>query len=126
MARGASKPKNWCDRHEVGYGALDQCPGCENDPGPTPDEVGFEPAPPPTGCITSADREAWYTKLANDAIASADALGSGEDDWHIDVAVKAHRDTAIKAMRAAGELGRAREDADLVEARRRANAKEGR
>lgn len=119
--------KNFCKRHQIAYGALEQCGNCEADPGPLPSEVAPEPPLPPKGCIDSHTREAWFTRVANDALADVLRLqatgpsldAEGETDWHTDVAIKQHRDTAIKAMRAAGELGVAREIDAITEARRR-------
>ena len=106
------------------YGALQQCPGCAAGDAATPPlEEAVELPAAPDGCLSSVGREAWYTALATAAIADADRLAAAGDDpesgWHADVAIKGHRDTAIKAMRAAGELGVARETDALVERRKR-------
>ena len=116
--------KHRCKRHNVSYGALEQCPQCTAGDPATPPLEDVAPLPvAPDGCLSSIGREAWYTALANAAIADADRLAAAGDDpesgWHADVAIKGHRDTAIKAMRAAGELGTARETDALVERRKR-------
>jgi len=122
--------KHHCKRHDVSYGALEQCPGCVEDAAPLPSEVKVPLAPPPAGCVNSEGREAWFTKVANDALADVlrlqATLGMGSDDdeggsggdWHTENAIKGHRETAIKAMRAAGELGATRETDHLVATRK--------
>jgi hypothetical protein len=140
MPRERAKPGHHrCPRHGIEYKALEQCPKCETDPGPSPSEKPIKLPKPPKGCYTAAQREAWFIDLANKTLKDVDRLAktlkpdakreadAGEDgNWHTENAIKAHRDTAIKAMRAAQELGAAREEAELVEARRRANAAEAR
>jgi hypothetical protein len=134
-----------CPRHQIEYEALKQCPICfptepgvKPDPGPPPAEKKLKLPKPPKGCVSAAEREAWFVKLANETLKDVARLAKGlttaggkssdEDDstWHTENAIKAHRDTAIKAMRAAHELGAAREEAELVEERRRANVAEAR
>ena len=124
--------KHHCKRHDVRYGALEQCPRCAGgDPAPAPQDVPDDPAPAPEGCKTSAEREAWYTTLAEAALSDAAALieqrgaGDPESAWHVEVAIKSHRETAIKAMRAAGELGAEREADWLVAQRKREQASGG-
>jgi hypothetical protein len=146
-ARRARPGFHLCPRHKIEYGALEQCAKCKHDPGPRPAERPLKLPAPPKDCLTAAQREAWFIKLANKALDDVDRLlktlglepkrkaskkeppaepseADLDGDWHVEVAIKAHRDTAIKAMRAAQELGAAREEAELVEARRQLNAKE--
>ena len=125
----AKRLKHTCPRHGIKYGALEQCSSCTaGDAGPAPGEEPQESAPPPDGCMSSAQREAWYTALAEKCLANADELesaGGGDDPdgaWHKEVAIKSHRETAIKAMRAAGELGVERESDWLVAKRKREQA----
>jgi hypothetical protein len=111
-----------CPRHGDEYKALEQCPKCKADPGPAPSEAKLKLPEPPPGCRSAADREAWFVKLADETLADVARMSAlDSEDWHVEVAIKSHRDTAIKAMRAAQELGAKREEAELVEARRVAN-----
>lgn len=120
-ATDARKKKEHCPRHDVWYGALEQCGACVGDPGPLPGEAPTTLPDPPTGCITSHDREAWFTKVATDALTDAKRVADAnvDGDWHAEIAIKQHRDTGIKAMRAAGEIGAQRETDHLVKERQR-------
>lgn len=117
------KPGNhYCPKHNVEYGALEQCGGCVGDPAAVVTEEKLELPDPPKGCISSDQREAWFTKLADAALADAARVKKRKaKDWHDEIAIKGHRETAIKAMRAAGELGGRREDFEIVEARKKQN-----
>ncbi len=121
-----SRKKHLCKRHNVSYGALEQCGSCLTDAGPAPADVPIELPLPPKGCLSSVDRERWYTALADASIADAmRVLSSGDEaDFHTEANITAHRNVAIKAQRAAGELGNRREDQALVESRKRENALE--
>lgn len=132
-AAKSSGKKHHCKRHDVSYGALEQCPKCVDDAAPLPSEVKVPLAPPPDGCVNSEGREAWFTRVANDALADVARLqetlgaatnedGESAGDWHTENAIKGHRETAIKAMRAAGELGNARETDHLVAVRKNEQA----
>lgn len=130
----ASKKQHHCKRHNVSYGALEQCGKCVDDSGPLPTEVRVPLQDPPSGCVNSEEREAWFTKVANDALADVVRLQEAltpvqatdgtvvEEDWHAEIAIKGHRETAIKAMRAAGELGKQRETDHVVEVRKNEQA----
>ncbi len=124
--------KNYCPRHKVSYGALEQCGRCEGDPGPAPLEVAVKLPKPPRGCMSSEARERWYTALAESSLRSAAKLTASkgtkkapEVDFHGEAAIRGHRETAIKAMRAASELGNQRETDAIVEARKREGARGG-
>ncbi len=50
MSTSPPKGKNHCARHDVFYGALDQCTACAGDPGPPPDaDVTEDPIEFPDG-----------------------------------------------------------------------------
>lgn len=91
---------------------------------------------PPKGCLSSVQVERWFIATARAAEASAklvidrmtatfDAVTEKSSnktkgptapahDFHDEIAIAKHRDTAIKAMRAATELALRREDDELV------------
>lgn len=67
----------FCVRHGVGYGALEQCAACVDDPGPPPDEVeADEPVQFPAGI---PDPDAVLVELADDL---ADARSLRATIWH--------------------------------------------
>ncbi len=96
------------------------CPSCSADPGaPIEDEIDAPLPKPPKGCKSSVELERWFTELAIAAAKSATALARiprRKRDFD-ETGMAKHRDVAIKAMRAAGELALRRDDKALVDAR---------
>jgi hypothetical protein len=111
-----------CKRHDVLFDpSLGSCAACDRDPGPEPaDDIEAELPTPPDKCFSSEAIERWFTTLAVAARESARRVAKREKrDFHDESAIAKHRETAIKAMRAAGELALRREDEALVRARER-------
>ena len=108
-----------CPKHGVEYGALEQCGVCAGGDPAEPVTTAKAAAPkPPRGCRSIEQHEQWLTKLADDALRDVARLRKAKTkDWHTEVAIKGHRDTAIKAARAATELAAVREDTQLLEDR---------
>lgn len=108
-----------CPKHDVEYGALEQCGVCASGDRAEPTATKRAAAPkPPAGCRSIEQHERWLTKLADDALRDVQRLRKTKGkDWHTEVAIKGHRDTAIKAARAATELAAIREDAHLLDDR---------
>lgn len=112
------------------------CPKCPRE-GLAPIKLAREQLPPPPkGCMSTVQIEAWFTALAKNAAASAELvekraerkvraiiIETGEEtevearDFHDEGAIAKHREIAIKAMRAANELAARREDDELVDIR---------
>lgn len=118
----ALKPRpghHLCPKHGVEYGALEQCGPCQaGDPATVARESKRTAPKPPAGCRSVEQHERWFTTLADKALADVTRLGrSKKKDWHTEVAIKGHRDTAIKAARAAAELATAREEEALYRER---------
>lgn len=113
--------KTRCTRHSVDFVLPNTCPGCGADPGaPIEDEIDAPLPKPPKGCKSLVQLEHWFTELAIAAAKSAASLARiprRKRDFHDESGMAKHRDVAIKAMRAAGELALRRDDKALVDAR---------
>lgn len=92
---------------------------CDTEPGPpVDDEIDAPPLAPPRGCKGQDELERWFVAVALAAERSASRVARLKGkDFHDESSIAKHRDNAIKAMRAAGELALRREDTALVNAR---------
>jgi hypothetical protein len=108
-----------CVRHGVRFVPPKTCAKCDADPGPDlADEIDEHLAAAPTGCMDSLALERWFVAVAKSGIVAANRVSKlKHKDFHDEGSIAKHRETAIKAMRAAAELTGRREDADLVRAR---------
>jgi hypothetical protein len=96
--------------------SMEQCDKCVAEPAVDQDDID-EPLPvPPPGCMNSNEVEAWFIAIARAARRSARSV-AGKGVRSNEGEIAKHRDTAIKAMRAASEFTLRRENEHLVRAR---------
>lgn len=113
MATPIEPGMHHCARHRVTYGALEQCGPCETDPAPSPADRAGRAVAPPAGCLTTAERERELVAIAKQARGEVSRLKrQKKKDFHTEIAIKGYLDTAVKAIRAAHDVGMERESAD--------------
>lgn len=125
-----------CTEHDLVFPKTQVCPKCPKE-GLAPIKLAREQLPPPPkGCRSMTEIEAWFVSLADEARASAVdvetranakregvLVTTGEvvevlvRDFHDEAAIAKHRENAIKAMRAAADFAARREDDELVDLR---------
>lgn len=111
---------NYCTRHHVHYGALEQCGECVSDPGPMPTGSIDEPLPiPPEGCMSSEDVERAFVRDAKAVRAMITDLRRSRlgEDWHVANTIAKLYDVRTKLLRAAADCARVREDEEIVKRR---------
>jgi hypothetical protein len=117
-----------CHRHAVTWKPnKPSCAACRTDPGPAVEAIEAVALPdPPVGCLSSEQRERWFTELAEVALGDANRLSDlatakpQDVDFHVESNITKHREVAIKAARAATDLALRREDEHITAARDKA------
>lgn len=107
-----------CTKHARVFGRTEICEDCAGEPRTSIAATKDPVAPPPKGCLSAVQLEAWFVALGRAAVASAGTVTKRKRlTFHDHSSIAKHRDNAIKAMRAALELAQRREDDAIVEAR---------
>lgn len=117
-----------CLRHGSTWkAAKPSCAKCKTDPGPAVLAVEAVTVPEaPAGCMSSIERERWFSDLALAAAADAQRLADGtkpvegkaaEVNFHAEANIVKHRELALKLGRAASDLALRREDEHIVAVR---------
>ena len=127
-----------CDRHDVSFGKVGECPACRTDPGPPPvAELVVELPDPPRGCRSSVQLERLLNEDLDElrrlrrklvgksrprkktATAGAEKKREEVLDLHAYNTIAKLADASTKMVRALVDLAIAREDEELVTARER-------